>query len=58
MKREFILYCGQQMHNYFTINHSPTFYIRGSVHRNARVVKPKKMQQYADIYLLQNHFLQ
>jgi len=28
------------------------FYICGSVHRNSRLKKSNKMQQYADIYLL------
>jgi hypothetical protein len=31
------------------------FYIRGSVHRNSRLKKSNKMQQYADIYLLINY---
>jgi len=31
------------------------FYIRGSVHRNSRLKKSNKMQQYADIYLLLNY---
>ena len=30
-------------------------YIRGSVHRNSRLKKSSKMQQYADIYLLLNY---
>jgi hypothetical protein len=31
------------------------FYIRGSVHRNSKLIRSNKMQQYAGIYLLQNH---
>jgi hypothetical protein len=31
------------------------FYIRGSVHRNSKLIKSNKLQQYAGIYLLQNH---
>jgi len=31
------------------------FYIRGSVHRNSRLKKSNKMQQYADIYLPLNY---
>ena len=31
------------------------FYIRGSVHRNSRLKKSNKMQQYTDIYLLLNY---
>jgi len=31
------------------------FYICSSVHRNSRLKKPNKMQQYADIYLLLNY---
>jgi hypothetical protein len=31
------------------------FYIHGSVHRNSILTRPNKMQQYAGIYLLQNH---
>ena len=31
------------------------FYICGSVHRNSRLKKSKKMEQYADIYLLLNY---
>ena len=34
---------------------SPKFYICGSVHRNSRLKKSNKMQQYADIYLLLNY---
>jgi len=30
-------------------------YIRGCVHRNSRLKKSNKMQQYADIYLLLNY---
>ena len=29
------------------------FYIRGSVHRDSILIRSNKMQQYADIYLLQ-----
>ena len=32
-----------------------TFYISSSVHRNSRLKKPNKMQQYADIYILLNY---
>jgi len=35
--------------------HSTKFYICGSVHRNSRLKKSKKIQQYADIYLLLNY---
>ena len=38
-----------------TCDSTPTFYIRGSVHRNSRLKKSNKMQQYADIYLLLNY---
>ena len=31
------------------------FYIHGSVHRNSMLIRSNKMQQYAGIYLLQNH---
>jgi len=31
------------------------FYIRGSVHRNSTLKRSKNMQQYAGIYLMQNH---
>ena len=31
------------------------FYIRGSMHRNSRLKKTNKTQQYADIYLLINY---
>ena len=31
------------------------FYIHGTVHRNSVLIKSNKMQQYAGIYLLQNH---
>jgi hypothetical protein len=31
-------------------------YIRGSVYRNSILIRSDKMQQYAGIYLLQNHF--
>ena len=33
------------------------FYIHGSVHRNSILIRYNKMQQYAGIYLLQNHSL-
>ena len=29
------------------------FYIHGAVHRDSILIRPKKMQQYAGIYLLQ-----
>jgi len=31
------------------------FYIHGSVYRNSILIRSNKMQQYAGIYLLQNH---
>ena len=31
------------------------FYIHGSVHRNSILIRSNKMQQYAVIYVLQNH---
>ena len=31
------------------------FYIHGSVHRNSILIRSNKMQQYAGMYLLQNH---
>jgi hypothetical protein len=31
------------------------FYIHGSVHRNPTLIRSNKMQQYAGLYLLQNH---
>jgi hypothetical protein len=31
------------------------FYIHGSVHRNSILIRSNKMQQYAGIYILQNH---
>ena len=31
------------------------FYIHGSVHRDSVLIRSNKMQQYAGIYLLQNH---
>ena len=31
------------------------FYIHGSVHRNSMLLRSYKMQQYAGVYLLQNH---
>ena len=33
------------------------FYIHGSVRRNSIFIRSNKMQQYAGIYLLQNHSL-
>ena len=33
----------------------PLFYIHGSVHRESILIRSNKMQQYAGIYLLQNH---
>ena len=41
------------MHLLGTLNEIK-FYIRGSVHRNSRLKKSNKMEQYADIYLLLN----
>jgi hypothetical protein len=38
----------------FTVNFK-LFYIHGSVHRNSELIRSNKMQQYAGIYLLQNH---
>jgi len=35
---------------------SQEFYIHGSVHRNSILIRSNKMQQYAGIYLLQNHY--
>jgi len=32
-------------------------YIHGSVHRNSVLIRSNKIQQYAGIYLLQNHSL-
>ena len=32
-----------------------TIYFHGSVHRDSILIRPNKMQQYAGIYLLQNH---
>ena len=32
------------------------FYIHGSVHRNSILIRSNKMQHYACIYLLQNHY--
>ena len=40
---------------YNFINQKATFYIHGSVHRNSILIRSNKMQQYAGIYLLQNH---
>ena len=34
---------------------SDEFYIHGCVHRNSILIRSNKMQQYAGIYLLQNH---
>jgi len=31
------------------------FYIHGSIYRNSILIRSNKMQQYAGIYLLQNH---
>ena len=31
------------------------FYIHGSVHRNSILIRSNKMQNYAGVYLLQNH---
>jgi hypothetical protein len=31
------------------------FYIHGSVHSNSKVIRSNNMEQYAGIYLLQNH---
>ena len=31
------------------------FYVHGSVHCNSILIRPNEMQQYAGIYLLQNH---
>ena len=38
-----------------TLNFHVKFYVRGSVHRNSRLKKYNKMQQYADIHLLINY---
>ena len=32
-----------------------SFYIQGSVHRDSILIRSNKMQEYAGIYLLQNH---
>jgi len=40
--------------SYFPVN-SRLFYILGSVHRNYRLKKSNKMQQYPDIYSLLNY---
>ena len=37
------------------MSYTGRFYIRGLVHRNSRLKKSNKMQQYADIYLLLNY---
>ena len=34
----------------------PVFFISSSTHRNSRLKKSNKMQQYSDIYLLLNYF--
>ena len=31
------------------------FYIHGSVHRDSILIRSNEMQQYADVYLLQNY---
>jgi len=36
-------------------NYPHKFYIHGSVHRSSILIRSNKMQQYAGIYLLQNH---
>ena len=38
-----------------TTTTAATFYIHGSVHHNSILIRSNKMQQYAGIYLLQNH---
>ena len=45
--------------DYLTENIWKMFYtsILGSVHRNSILIRSNKMQQYAGIYLLQNHSL-
>ena len=35
--------------------HLIVLYIHSSVHRNSKLIRSNKMQQYAGIYLLQNH---
>ena len=37
------------------VNWRVIFYIHGSVHRNSILIISNKMQEYAGIYLLQNH---
>jgi len=32
-----------------------SFYVRVSVHRNSILIRSNEMQQYAGVYLLQNH---
>ena len=39
----------------WNVGHWSAFYIRGSMHRNSRLKKSNKMQQYADIYVLLNY---
>ena len=46
---------GQCADAYDPNNKSQVFYIFSSVHRNSRLKKSKEMQQYAEIYLLQNY---
>jgi len=41
---------------HFTTALCTFFYIRGSVHRDSVLIRSNKIQQYAGIYLLQNHF--
>ena len=41
----------------FTEQINVQFYIHGSVHLISILIRSNKMQQYADIYLLQNHYL-
>ena len=35
--------------------HITQFYIHGSVHRDSILIRSNEMQQYADVYLLQNY---
>jgi hypothetical protein len=37
------------------VNDNNTFYIRGSVHLNSKLIRSNKMQPDSGIYLLQNH---
>ena len=46
---------GFEVRNEWSYNSTPEFYIHSSVHRNSILIRPNKMQQYAGIYLLQNH---